>query len=311
MQIELVVTCTDRKKAPVPADLQLRQLTRVEPRDRVAQWTGRLDSHPTQEHPAVDLYSGDHWAVARDIGRSYGGDGPVRLWVCSAGYGLVPWSARLKPYAATFAPSHPDSVQTLGIQPADWWAALATWRPRSVSGPRRLSDLAATHPRSFLLICLSEPYLRALSADLSVLAQSRPLATCAIICSGVRRHPELGHLLLPATARWKLELGGAMQSLNIRLARLALRHIPHWRGDGVALCAWLEAKAARLPSLQIPSRTRLSDETVKAWIRQELWNTPDASTSNLLRRLRGTGQACEQGRFRALYLQVAAPGQAR
>jgi hypothetical protein len=51
-------------------------------------------------------------------------------------------------------------------------------------------------------------------------------------------------------------------------------------------------------------RERADDEEIKAFISEVLRHNPDASASPLLRRWRGDGRACEQGRFRDLYREV-------
>src|SRR5439155_924306 len=75
--------------------------------------------------PALDLYGGEHWQVARSL-PAHGVEGgrEVKLWVSSAGYGLVPAEAPLRPYAATFSSAQADSVLRPGAPMSDltvWW----------------------------------------------------------------------------------------------------------------------------------------------------------------------------------------------
>lgn len=304
MQVELVVTCTDRKTVEVPQQLRFRHLLKVRPVDRLARWTQLLEQTNAPVLAAQDLYAGDHWAVVKStVGLGASGF-RVRPWVCSAGYGLVPWDAELKPYSATFSSSHTDSVGTAGFTATDWWEVLKPWRPGGVGGPRGLADLAASCPESFLLLCLSGPYLRAAARDLRALRYQRTIETCGIICAGLRQRSEFGALMLPADARWKTTLGGAMQSLNARVARWAIRNYSEWQGEGRILHRWLAASLSALAPLPVPSRKRTSDGEVRAWIEHELAVEPGTSVSLLLRRLRDSGHACEQGRFRGLFKSV-------
>src|SRR5262245_42960354 len=107
---------------------------------RAERWWRRLSTHSTETVPAVDLYGGDHWSVARSLPEVAAASGfDAYLWVASAGYGLVPADARLRPYSATFAAGHSDSVclaRTDGTTRSkfarDWWAHLG-----EMPGPRR------------------------------------------------------------------------------------------------------------------------------------------------------------------------------
>src|SRR5688500_14305908 len=102
-RICLVVACSQRKRVPVPARLQLRSV-RSRATDRVVQWNARLRNADAPRLPAGELYAGDHWhsvVKAYEQARLYSSG--AELWVISAGYGLVRADKRIKPYSATFA----------------------------------------------------------------------------------------------------------------------------------------------------------------------------------------------------------------
>src|SRR5205807_3679443 len=106
-------------------------------------------------------YSGDHWSVVRSIADSSCDAFQIRIWICSAGFGLIRWQDSIGPYSATFARSHPDSVTGRGRTgtSSEWWNGLTHWIPRSLSrpdsapGPRNLSDLGrCVHERDFVIM---------------------------------------------------------------------------------------------------------------------------------------------------------------
>ncbi len=169
--IHLVVACTERKSLPVAADARVRTLLGESLVDRVSEWTERLNDPGGQRTSVERLYAGDHWHVAK----SARGVAPVgirvRLWICSAGYGLLSPQSSVRSYGATFAPEHPDSVVPRGSQfrASDWWDALTKWSPsgtdhRSISG---LADEAKSNG-DFVLVAMSQSYLRAVGCDISV-----------------------------------------------------------------------------------------------------------------------------------------------
>src|SRR5262245_47229972 len=113
--VNVVVTCTNRKTRSVPSALRLRRLKGRNLEENAAAWISRLVSHQAPGVPACELYSGDHWHVARSlVEEGLRSNCRVNIWVCSAGYGLVPLGAELRPYSATFTAENPDAVCRLG-----------------------------------------------------------------------------------------------------------------------------------------------------------------------------------------------------
>src|SRR5581483_6660088 len=107
--VQIVVTCANRKLRKIPEDLRLRAIPQKRQADRFDCWTHRLTVSSTAAVPADLLYGGEHWQIARTLENHATANGHrASTWVCSAGYGLVPLTAALRPYAATFTLSQAD-----------------------------------------------------------------------------------------------------------------------------------------------------------------------------------------------------------
>jgi hypothetical protein len=298
--VHVVVTCTNRKSRCVPRALRLRDVPVGAAGPRANAWIDRLESDPTPAVPALDLYCGEHWHVARRLVAPAAHASPT-LWVCSAGYGLVRADATLRPYAATFSPGHADSVGADAGTLAGWWGTLAGWPGPQPGTPRRLAELAAADPSSTLLLALSPAYLRACADD--VLAAAAALASpdqLSVICLGRVGDDRLRDYVLPADARLQHVLGGTRQALNTRLlAHLLTRH------EGALLRPALRRATARLlsglPPVPTYDRRARSDAQVTAFITRRLRASSGASCTRLLREYRDGGYRCEQSRFRRLY----------
>src|SRR5262245_57877343 len=107
----ILASCSSRKRLPVPPGLRLGGVRGRDVRERAGHWWQRLMDHRSERLPATDLYAGGHWSVVRrlpTVARARGLE--PALWVISAGYGLVPATAWLHAYSATFTPGDPDSV---------------------------------------------------------------------------------------------------------------------------------------------------------------------------------------------------------
>jgi hypothetical protein len=303
-RVHLVVTCANRKSRPVPSPLRLRHVRGPSPATRATAWLDQLEGSREPTLPARDLYAGEHWQVVRGLEQTAAAAGlDVNLWVCSAGYGLVPAGAFLRPYAATFTTGHLDSVCDNLRDGSSWWTAIAAWPGPESNAPRTLQDLARREPNAYFLLALSSVYLTACAEDVRTaaaeLASSEHLT---IISAGTEARGPLGRHLVPASARLQSALGGTRQSLNVRILTHLVRHpsaVTYTAASRV-----LEGLLEVAPPLATYQRTPRTDTQVATFIRRRLATKPDASASRLLREFRDLGFACEQHRFGALYRAV-------
>jgi hypothetical protein len=293
----VVVTCTRRKRRPTPRELCLRHITGVRIPTRLRAWTERLASTPTPTDTAADLYAGEHWEVARRLPDASAGSN-VDLWVCSAGYGLIPSTAAIRPYSATFSPGSPDSVPGGAEGAAAWWNALCTWKGPA-DGPRSIASLLAEDPEARILLCLSASYLRACADDIAEAVQEAPTSgRLSIISAGTKAHPDLDEWILPADARLQAALGGTRQALNVRVAE-------HLLAKGVIDHEEMKETLAKLlvdqPPLPRYDRRPASDAEIRTFIRAAVRTDASATHTRLLRQFRDEGRACEQSRFASLF----------
>src|SRR5262245_32875137 len=111
--LQIIVSCTNRKTASVPEPLRLRSVPTGSSNSRVSEWCRRLERHRGPTVAAERLYAGEYWTVAKELPELARETGyKAKLWVMSAGYGLMPVSACIHPYSATFASAELDSVAT-------------------------------------------------------------------------------------------------------------------------------------------------------------------------------------------------------
>lgn len=315
--LNIVVSCTYRKRRVGDAS-KLDPALHVRLADcsgsiesRADQWWDRLQSEKLPTLAAERLYAGEHWTMSLALAEAARSKGvPTSLSVCSAGYGLVPVDTQLKPYSATFSPG-PDSVHRPdedACSPSEaneyWWSLLSK---RSVgSGPRTITELHEAKRGSRLIVVASERYLRALREDLLAGGRMDP-DRVLVVSSGYPERDELADLLLPADARLQSRVGGVRQALNARLAHLAISEQKKDEGFD-AVRRRFRRRLARAPELEKFDRTPMTDTNVrrflKARIREQIKQGVRPAHTPLLRELRDGGQACEQKRFRQLFLEV-------
>jgi hypothetical protein len=167
-----------------------------------------------------------------------------------------------------------------------------------------VAELAATSPNDFVLVAISGTYATALSADLEKAARSvGDVGRLAVISVGSRPTPLRRHFV-PAAARLKGALGGAMQSLNARIARRAIEQASDWYPSRDLLARLLQSWVDGAPAIETHDRQKLDDDAVRTYIRLSLEENPRLAHTQLLRALRDSGRACEQARFAALFREV-------
>ncbi len=300
--VHVVVTCTNRKRIAVADDLRVRNLPSIDVDERCNQWVRRISTAPSRV-PASGMYAGEHWLIARRLAEVAGGH--ATLWVCSAGYGLIPVTTPLAPYAATFALGHGDSVASDAEGTRQWWARMSQWVGPQGDQPRSFAALAAQDPNSAIIAVLSEPYLRACSTDLRDAATLLSDSDSLSVIGPAGRCPEIDDLVVPVTAALRTVVGGSLLSLNVRAAEYALKE-SGLRGDALRrpLLAKLmrEVIASAPDAPRKPAGTPMTDDQVRAFIQERLEFGPTSAT-RLLRELRSSGRSCEQARFRNLFLE--------
>lgn len=318
--INLVVACTNRKTAP-PV-LRMRDYRALPFQARLQRWVAALaDGIAEGTTPARNLYAGDHWTIARTLAEDPPEGTSIRLWVSSAGYGLVALDDELIPYSATFSARLEDSVigddESLGTprqQNVLWWQGLTAMRAQPPGKPRTVTEIATTEPNAPLMISASPRYIEAMLPDItSARLQLTTPDLLSIFSSREARLLELaghavpydGRLQRPQETSGQSAIGGAYPSLNIRAAALAIGTVRQTGCGLAALKRHFEQLGSRMPPPRTFNRRRSEPVEVAAFIRAALGKNPRASHTQLLREFRDSGRAFEYTRFRAVFQEVS------
>ena len=291
-------------------NVMLREVDATSVPERFSKWTSRIQQSRSTPQPAVETYSGGHWSVVRSLNGTFeSSQGSARLWIVSAGYGLISPADLIIPYGATFAQGQPDSVSA-SSDPAPvsssiaWWRLLAQWRPPTIlpDAPRSVAEVVLRQPQATHLLVLPPDYFRALRDDLreslNHLADSRKLI---IVSSDEKSCAELPNNTIKIDARLQVYLGGARSSLGIRTARAILQELA---GKPVHLASARKVVTELLSRhgvAQIYDRRSVADSQVMLFISGELSKNRLLSYSQALRKFRDAGFACEMKRFRKLF----------
>ena len=309
LAVNLVVSCSNRKRYGTAPGLAAHELVGSDVRVRLQTWKKRLKTVKAEKYPAEDLYKGDHWSVVRDIpsnAMSRGWD--VRLWIRSAGYGLIRPTTRINSYQVTFAPSTIDSVANGARDQGatqTWWAGVCSYRiPDDPDIPRSFAALASKYPRTPLIVALSADYLSAVEQDLGgVLQHSFFQRYLSIIsCGTSSKSVRWKNNLLPCDSKFSATLGGTLTSLNARVARFLCESKANAEPSVDRMAALV--RSLETHTVAPHSRTPQSDHDVTEFISKRLRKSSAISKTKLLEELRAAGKACEQKRFSELYMRL-------
>lgn len=323
--LHIIANCSDRKLAPVAKLRRLRTVPPRAPEERAKLWWDRLTSRSHHAMPASELYGGGHWSTVRQLPDAAEEAGFVpRLWVISAGYGLLTGDEVINSYSATFSGSHPDSVLLYSKAGAPrenvlqaWWRLLSRFPLPSHRKPRTLAELVRVRRSDYFLLVASPDYLIAIANDLREAIGSHAAPDRFVVISSRSKTP-LPHLernIVTTDARLlcskdchspcPLHLArGPRGSLSAGVALEVLRSSARERFGAKEIRGRLEEAVTKSPVLTTYDRKRASDAEVTNFIRSETRRSPHASCSSLLRKFRDGGRACEQGRFKAFYWQT-------
>lgn len=295
MTVHLIASCTERKRASVPADLRLGTIAG----EGVAAWLARVASSDAEPVRARDLYGGEHWQLILELERRLvEKKRDVVLWVASAGHGLVGADEQIKPYAATFASGSDDTVPG---EAAAWWTALCDARGRPIA------SLAADAADAIVVVG-STRYLRAMASDL-VRASGMMEEGALVLFSGSHPPDSLRAAAVEVDARVQVALAdsdrlrGTKQGLAARAA-LTLLSRATWPPRAEPLQAAYTRLVNDHERPAVPQRERHDDQAVLDFIAAELREDSRLGWTPLLRKWRASGHACEQKRFRDLFRSV-------
>lgn len=299
----LVITnCTNRKRSGSRGPVVKFPDARAKSLEEAARrWTRQLAS-ARSELPVRDLYVGTAFSRTRAVCEHLN----AQLYVVSAGLGFVHGDALAPNYNASTSDRRSSLSQvlaSLGRLPEDWWAALG--RHHGTESP--LASLVAQPRWQRILIAMPASYLELVARDLEGLTKEHA-NRLRIFTSprGERVVPQhLVHAVMPYDERLQ---GSSRPGTQGDFPQRAMTHFV-FDLDGTHL-PLLKARACVINALSscsaqtIPPREKRTDAELLEILRAN-WSKCEGRSTHLLRYLRDEALvACEQGRFRRLWLSL-------
>ena len=220
MQIHLITNCTKNKRNVISASTaMLSEIKETTCFSRVHEWLKHIDGCEKRV-PALDLYVGEHWAVAKE---EY--NRKRMLWILSAGWGVINAETPICPYDATFTKGDENSIfrsskdedESVINQNREWWKTLHEKRSSDLTLEKLFNEFSG----DCFFIAASPHYLNVIEPELIELKEKGIVTSenTFVITSGKGINEELKHLQYLVSEDFCSTLGGSRISLNIRLAK--------------------------------------------------------------------------------------------
>lgn len=290
--INLVVSCSNRKVVNPQPEHRLRTL-RTGPLDGISRtWHESLNGS-YDKFDASKLYIGEYWSIVRRLAEL----NFVNIFVFSAGLGIVPYQAKIPSYSATFAKGTPDSINNLDSKDKSlsqsWFELSLKYSNFSLT----LSQLKKVLNATTTLFVVSRSYLSAMEHTLREIDHSKAI----FLGSNLKNLQLKNKLEIPGNLR--MVLGGSLQTVSIRFVEYLLTQTSILQKTNFTVRE-LGSKIDQLGSASSPlpkfNRSKATDEDVLKFLRARV--TFKDSHSRALRDFRDSGRACEQSRFKNIYL---------
>lgn len=247
-------------------------------------------------HSVSQLYAGRGFGLAQGAAASV----DARLYVLSAGLGLVASDSRVPVYGLTVASGHAESVAARvqgDFDPAAWFEAL-------LKGPRSL-QWADTfgEGRGRVLMALTRPYAEMVGSSMRALP-ARALARLRIFGASLSAFlpTEVHCAIMPYDARLDAIIPGTRADFSQRALSHFVREVACRVGyqDSEADSEAVRCALTKVAAPERARRPRQTDDEILRLIRQQLKS--QSGVARVLRALRDQdGVACEQSRFSRLY----------
>jgi hypothetical protein len=223
--------------------------------------------------------------------------------VFSAGLGIFDIGTRIPSYAATFTQGSPDSVSEIDCSISAFdanyvWFKMNSKKYRDNNGHLNYKKIFDNAPTIF---CLSSSYLQVLSNDLVRFDES---TREKIMIVGSKFNGMEGYEHIDTPGKLRLTLGGTLSTVSVRTLSYMLSLVDTDTDPGSLFKSMSDlASAIKCKSEELPkfNRITMQDSEVLNFISTELSINSTCSASTLLRKLRDSGFACEQSRFKKLF----------
>lgn len=214
MKIQVIVTCASSKTLPTPPQLKFSNLPKLPLQESLKEWNSRLSSTPSPTTSILDLYKGGYWKVVKSLISNKKVD---NIWVLSAGYGIVNYKEKVKPYSIALKDNSFDSIKLNTINSNSFNPYSQWWDEITKMNHRTISQVYSENPGDLFILYSSFEYMKAIKNDFGKIISNPNV----LVISPDTKIKEFDPYILKTNLRLQSLLGG--NKMNI--SSLTLKHL--------------------------------------------------------------------------------------
>lgn len=298
--INIISSCTNSKKQTPSEAFKIANFkTDMQLEDVINIWNENIEKETIQVYEATKLYKGAAWKATLDTTTMLATKFNTRLYVASAGYGLIHAETKICSYDSTFASSTANSI-TKFIVNADknanvqWWNMINKFK------------LSSFQKGSYFFIVLPHEYLSAAQDTIKLLVEKFDKKVFIFIAN---KHPIplfMKKNIIKFDSRFNNFQTGVLSNMLQRAvlwlsSEIIKKEIPLVHQE---LQKHIDAKMNNFEAFNMPVRSKLSEDEIRNKIEKMILKDKNLSASKGLKNFRNSGYACEQKRFGKIFKEV-------
>jgi hypothetical protein len=296
-----VTNCSARKSVAITTGLTAIDLRAGTQNAVSKQWLSIVDRAPTAAR-ACELYTGRGMKRMRRLADALN----VPLYVASAGLGLLKSDENVPSYDLSVSAGTPSAIQrrtTGGFSAQNWWTTV-----QRTAYAQPVAELFSGLRAGLVLIAVSNAYVPLLIGDLAKLSGSELDRLRLFGAVDSRYPPHLRPHLMPYDSRLDALIPGSKVDFAQRAAEhfiVGVSNDDSFPSQIDKQRAWVEVSLSKVTVKARQKRAFADDTRIRDFARELA--AQGLSYTNALDALRRQhGIACEQSRFRRLYLEAKA-----
>jgi hypothetical protein len=296
--ITILASCTNSKTEKANEALTIQCYSHEKPFEKVIQsWKKSREESNSQRYLTTKLYKGVGWKATVDTYNFLSNYDKTKLYIASAGYGLISHTSKITPYNATFAPRTSNSIDKFtGDKRAniEWWDSINQFRAEDFSND------------SYFFVILPHNYLLATQNFIKEMVEQYDKRVFIFRATKSEAIPFMQNYTVEFDLRFNSFQTGTLSSLLSRAVLWLSKEVVEYEipFKHHLFQEHIEEKMKNYTQYKMPKREQLSEEEIIKKIKNMIINDKITSASKGLRRLRESGIACEQKRFSTLFKKV-------
>jgi len=298
--INIISSCTNSRKHTPSETLKIANFkTNMQLEDVIDIWNKNIEKDTTQVYEAIQLYKGASWKATLDTCAILKTKFNTRLYIASAGYGLIHAKTKICSYNSTFASSTENSI-TKFIVSADKNANLQWW---NMINKFKLSSF---EKGSYFFIVLPHEYLLAAQDTIKILVEKFDRNVFIFIANKHSVPPFMKNYIVKFDSRFNNFQAGVVSNMLQRAVlwlstEIIKKEIPLCHQE---LQKHIETKMKNFEAFNMPVRLKLNEEEIRIKIKNMILEDKILSATKGLKNFRNSGYACEQKRFGKIFKEV-------